>query len=1168
MTDTSFDLQWRPNTGFSVGGVESPQPEAAQEQPASERPAREEPFDGPLTQSDLLDYENSNRIRDYMVRRYGTQYNDADPEQLVDDFVEHMRWFNTNTVSTAGEVRFISNGSEEDRQAAAQAYELYDSLGSVFANDGFFGAVEGIGDYVFAAATDPTNYIGLLTGGTARVAAGGVTAAGRQAIQAATRQAGLRAIRGGATQAAADRAASTAAAQAATRMLQRGVPQQARRQAASRIGRAERDIFLRRIAGESEMAFMAGRRQTAARASLYGTTALDGTFAALQEHQIQNVMMEVGVQEEYSRTQTAFGALFGLVGGGFQLLGRQAAGISGLEETGQLVELGTMRAAQQAIEDTALTRTNVTTLANAVSKGIDSWQNKVARGRQDFDPDVTPVDLLHEIVFGPGGPGSGEGVAGILQSLGVRLPRNMTVSDLMTDFVAQLPDSTLRDINTKLNRATGINIGDLTSMRTRLQDLLAKDINQSARTLNVMSQLRKTLDGGVVHGSNVMQGINASQAAQRAAQAEQKRMRLAGYGQSVWRRLLVSSPATTMANISGFGQYYVGQSVADLFNSGTLGMLSVATRPFSARRADELLRMGRVYRQIQAQKMRNFLDPYTTHDAYMAILEENKDARRALLETFTGGVERQADRFNIDPEAAWFKVTEAVTEGANRLTGVRIQDTFTKSQMFMTELDKNMRLIHDRDLLDVLESGDLRLIDDNVMGATLDTTMKSVFSKDYTGDDQLLGQVARFIESFSNIPVIGTVLPFGRFLNNTVAFAYQWSPAGLATPIGAVYRSMRGTGELAQKGNQVALLESTARAIVGTSALGAAMVYDRERQEQGLAWNEVQGAGGSIIDARNTFPFSAFLISGRVANLVSQGETVGPELITELGTQIGVGQFASDVQFGNDLINITDSILNFNEGDRRSTFDAVFRAAGNITAGFTRPLDAVNRLVGYIDDTDAARDLRQASGTQLFSQASTRYVDNIFERLFGRVEAVTGEELRVATRQGDVVDPNPLARIFGLTIRPARTETEQAYSMANMAEWTASERTSVPEYDRIFNTLIAPHLEARMERLTRDRRFVEGNSDERRVMLRETLRAARSMVRQYMQDYSTDPESRLAAMRRRANTMGNEALRNIAMQSLRDRGVDAGISDMTIPELQDFMDLVDYLQDTYRRGLD
>ena len=116
-------------------------------------------------------------------------------------------------------------------------------------------------------------------------------------------------------------------------------------------------------------------------------------------------------------------------------------------------------------------------------------------------------------------------------------------------------------------------------MGTTLGDLLAKDIRQSAQTLNVMSQVRKTLDAGLVHGSNVIDSITKRGDVEAALEEEaikHGRMKPVQYGQSVWRRLLVSSPATTAINIVGFSQFNLGSSLADLFSSTTLAMYGVA----------------------------------------------------------------------------------------------------------------------------------------------------------------------------------------------------------------------------------------------------------------------------------------------------------------------------------------------------------------------------------------------------------------------------------------------------------------------------------------------------------------------------------------------------------------------------------------------------------------
>ena len=103
-----------------------------------------------------------------MIAKNGIDYEDIDDETLIDDFVENMRWFNTNSISTAGEVIFMNRANEREKQVAGEAYKLYDQLGSFWTNDGMYGKAEGIFDYIYAAAADPSNYIGLATGGLAK----------------------------------------------------------------------------------------------------------------------------------------------------------------------------------------------------------------------------------------------------------------------------------------------------------------------------------------------------------------------------------------------------------------------------------------------------------------------------------------------------------------------------------------------------------------------------------------------------------------------------------------------------------------------------------------------------------------------------------------------------------------------------------------------------------------------------------------------------------------------------------------------------------------------------------------------------------------------------------------------------------------------------------------
>jgi hypothetical protein len=300
-----------------------------------------------------------------------------------------------------------------------------------------------------------------------------------------------------------------------------------------------------------------------------------------------------------------------------------------------------------------------------------------------------------------------------------------------------------------------------------------------------------------------------------------------------------------------------------------------------------------------------------------------------------------------------------------------------------------------------------------------------------------------------------------------------------------------------------------------------------------------------------------------------KGEPVPEEITRNVLTQIGVGQAATDLQFGNDMIAAADAIFSIgsDEAGYADMSTGLLRGFGNYFAGYTRPLDAVNKLVGYIDNSDAARDLRQAEGAEVFTQATSRYVDNIFERMFGRLDEVTGEELRVATREGSLYDPNPMARIFGITVRPSRTATESVYSMANMAEFTANERSQIPEYDRLFNTTIAPLLEREMDQLYRNEDFRNGDGRVRRQMLKSRLSQVQSLVRGVLERGPREggSDSPILSLRRRASRHGTKDQRSLALQAMRDRfNFDGTVRDMGVRELQFFMNYIDYLDRAYQ----
>lgn len=207
-------------------------------------------------------------------------------------------------------------------------------------------------------------------------------------------------------------------------------------------------------------------------------------------------------------------------------------------------------------------------------------------------------------------------------------------------------------------------------------------------------------------------------------------------------------------------------------------------------------------------------------------------------------------------------------------------------------------------------------------------------------------------------------------------------------------------------------------------------------------------------------------------------------------------------------------------------------------------------------DVDTIKDPRQARGYAKFNQSATRYFDNILEAIGGETENITGESLRVASREGEIYDPNPLARIFGLKIVPGRTATEKVYSLSGIKSWTKDQRSNIPAYDRIFNETMAPILERRMGLLLNNPEFKKLNITDKRSRINKEVQTIRSMVRDTVEITSTGQDY-LQVLRKKALSNGTSEQRAQAMRQMREEGFKANIKDFNWDELRIFNAKID-----------
>jgi hypothetical protein len=161
----------------------------------------------------------------------------------------------------------------------------------------------------------------------------------------------------------------------------------------------------------------------------------------------------------------------------------------------------------------------------------------------------------------------------------------------------------------------------------------------------------------------------------------------------------------------------------------------------------------------------------------------------------------------------------------------------------------------------------------------------------------------------------------------------------------------------------------------------------------------------------------------------------------------------------------------------------------------------------------------------------------------------------------EVQDPNPLASIFGIRVKPTTTGTEKAYSLAEMKDWTASERSQMPGYDKIFNELFAPNMEKAADMLSRSDAYQSANVAQRRVMLRSELTKVNKQVKDYLKEGAPNA-TRLTALRREATSAGSKETRFLAKGFLKEKfGFEGRVQDMGYDTLNAYLQYIDYMDD-------
>lgn len=942
-----------------------------------------------------------NAILPYMQDRIGSiQVDEMERGDVIEKFLNIRRGvaMSGNSVRVLNEMDYL-NDIEDDAtklENAGRAYVMYENMAGITSDEYSWGELGASSmDVLRGVVLDPVTYLTL---GLGKVAAGATVKAGTRVLEktiASKVQAQL-----------AQGIAAETVKKNSQVLVREAIQTTATQQAADLAAFATRNA-----------ATIGQRFQTKAAWAEIGTTiAADAVVGSGAEFLYQSQLVKAGVQDEVNRNSVALVALASFGMGLASGVGVASRGFSGTALPSQTVGTGSGKEAAEAL------RKSIGSYFEDLTQEVDvgtSWSTKVASGEElsvkdtDFFIDLllgvsTKTDAGDETVHLPG-------LIQVMQEQGFYFTRRTDddkISNFIADFIIDEFDADdIAGVITTFEKSSGTKltgfvdeVGEAvvgTPTPEQFANAFASKINSQARGLNAVSQAANRLGIDladmdvdkfleVATGQRLIGKTRADVASERFANTVTSTI---AANQNRYIRTLVSHLSTSKLNVLGWGVSSGMGSASDvLVATGHLGLGQVQQLIGMGAKGATNKQVGRAIMGANANRIKLLLDPDMTSAAFASALERNAGGLERMGRTLTGGIDESLRTVSdIADTTALGRGVDNYIDAAQTATMVRAQDTFTKSQEYVFQMDKGIRLLTGKNWNDFYNSPDAgrimatrqyRELEESVVGKV----MQHTFSESYKGRS-VLGEVAGVIEDARNIPGVGMMVPFGRFFNNTVAFTARHTPL--------LNNGLKRYGGKFENSTQAELMANSS---VAGGLILSYMAVAQDQRKQGLGMYEiVDEATGEVRTREYDYPLSLFMAVGHAFSYKTDGQDVPPEVMERLFTDFGIAGQTRGLTKTADSISETFKYLV--AGEFEEAFQGGGEAGGAIVsqyiAGMTRPLEVLDTIVGIGADIDMRP--QNVKDGNLFIGRSLAYVDNTVQLFTGepfndpRVGAVTGE---------------------------------------------------------------------------------------------------------------------------------------------------------------------------------
>lgn len=986
---------------------------------------------------------------------------DMDDEELFEMWQNYQRSFaGGQTVTTANEVGWLRNASDEDKATMGQMYSLFDAMPGYGSKDmPWTDRADATRDYLKAAIYDPSTLLGL---GIGRVLAGAGGKAGGAAVREIAKRTGM--------QMAKDAVKKVASKQAVT-------------------------------GAATDMAVSIGT-----------------------DIGYQHAMIDTGVQEKYSAAQTGLAALGVLVipslvaakrgiKKGFDTFGgKNFQDYQRISD--QLAGQRTPAAIEKALKDNMDTETVGESVQDNLQAFLDNkdrylpWTEAKEEavefsGKEAGDLNMDGDLTLNSLLFGDI-DGEHQGLITTLADNGfVYIPRweDDTVTNFLADIVADSEEwlgretaDMIEDVVMSDDYFRG-KFGDSEDILGEFARHMKKRYSSLGRDLNLMSQsarkLKKPYESQVERMNDFFEasglGVNASA-------KKKKGLSDVRLGQTWYKRLLTAHPGTTALNIKGWAWTHAMNNISEVVESALHAGNLVDPKG-----------RGKAYHSLMGV-MRdgyNLFNATDTAEEALSYFSLRPETEEALFRIRTGGVtsgEAMFKELGINNPGKARLGAEATVDFAQRASGVVLQDEITKQLSFMSNLDKEIRREFGMTYSEFIVQDDawLKMHSKKFAQAeakAINTTLEETYSRGYSNEvrrqtQDLIPVLAKTVEDISSAPGMGILIPFGRFFNNTIARLGDYS--GVNFVRSAMQKTMN--PEATQLGDKQ-LTELLAKGLVGWGGVYTMIPNAESKVEEGLAWNQERREDGSIADVTYEVPEAYFrLFAQMAAHNRMDGEV--PVALTDEAGDLLVGQTVRDL--GDAGAGVYSLMKEAMADPSRLTeiLGTLFGAAGQrVVSGATRPLDPLNEAAILIAGLEGkVPDRRQ--GVEAYNYA-VRYFDQI-----PGIMDETLPERESSTNKDSFRD---FGKQVGVRSTQGSTAIERMMASVGTRPWKEVKWDGPPELKNVMDGIIEPILNMNAQKVLSTTEYFTAPLPKREALLSAVLKKSKEEAKEVL-DYSVNPE--------------------------------------------------------------